>query len=60
MFVKGFEKVAYKGTAKIAPKTLNAMTGAPAMETFGRPFRQFAKGGRKALVPLSSLRDGLR
>jgi hypothetical protein len=59
MFTRGFQKIA-AGTATIVPKNLNAMTGAPAMEIFGRPVRRFARGGRKALVALSRLRDGLR
>lgn len=58
MFTRGFEKTAT--ISPTVPKTLNQMTGHPAMNTFGRPVRNFAKPGRQALVGLSRLRDGLR
>lgn len=57
MFTSGFEKTA---NAALVPKTLGSMTGAPAMNTFGRPVRKFGQPGRQALVGLSRLRDGLR
>lgn len=59
MFTKGFTKIAV-GTASIVPRSLQNMTGTNAHEIFGKPVRKFARGGKKALVPLSRLVDGLK
>ena len=59
VFTQGFEKVATPSRISIIPKGLKDSTGATAMLPFSQPVRHFA-AKRKALVPLSRLRDGFR
>lgn len=58
MFARGFSKIA--GTATIVPKKLQDMTGAKAQEIFGSPVKEFAKAGRRMLVPVSKHTVGIK
>ena len=68
MFTLGFEKIAlhqgtgsiHMGTASSAPKTLQNLTGAPAIKPFGNPIGKFGQRPRTGLMSITRLKDGLR
>lgn len=60
MFTKGFGKVKTTGTAAITPKSLQNLTGAPAIKPFGNPVGKFGQRPRYGLMSITRLKDGLK
>jgi len=66
MFVSGFTKTAFgvskpsTSTSASSPRTLQALTGAPAIRPFGNPIGKFGQRPRTGLMSISRLKDGLR
>lgn len=56
MFAVGFVKIAAIHTVP----GIKDLTGVAQTQPFSSPIRRFAKGGRKALVSLTRIRDGIR
>lgn len=68
MFTTGFEKTAlpqgagtpHAGTTASSPKTLQNLTGAPAIKPFGKTMGKFGQRPRTGLMSITRLRDGLK